>query len=584
MKRNVIFAFIILLSSSVSRELYSQNVYPVRKIMSPEKVVLSHACMMGTPVAIDQDPNFAFGEPSEALIYEVKEDHQGNLYFTGYADYSTRTPSDPKYAVAGSGITFGSNTSAPLEVFRTEGIDYIIDHQKFFIWKCTPDGNPLWVKFFNEQPLKMYLDSTESAVHLLFKQSGNGLLFDGVDLYLDSNYQSENKGILSLNQSNGNFKSFYQPRFLRDFYMQNGKKFIIYGRQLTQYIFDNKIGFWANGAVYKWINIASTSAISQLYYNPYENNWWYINSVYFNKWSGLDKDTIIYNGKNIAVKYLFPESQYGAMPKRLFFLKNGNYITEHIIQPFTGNLRRYLYCQDTAGKNVWTIKFPNSFEEPVFFDEEDRMYLDFANNFYYDKLESVPSGKSYFAHSYGNSGVYPSANLWRFNTNNGELDDLFQIGMGNINRYYVYPGANPNFITSGNKLICSPKMRSVCYYPDKQGNFVKYNAECSNKFIPSQFHWAFFDLKNLSTVPFAMETAQSLFPVSEQVKIFTVGNTLVLKTKVNALIELYDANGRVIRRFDVKSGVEYRESNLPGGIYMLRVQNSSFAQKVFIAG
>jgi hypothetical protein len=199
-------------------------------------------------------------------------------------------------------------------------------------------------------------------------------------------------------------------------------------------------------------------------------------------------------------------------------------------------------------------------------------------------LVSEPSGKSYFAHSYGNSGVYPGAYLWRFNTNSGELDELFLRGLGTVNRYYNLSGRNPNYITTKGKIICSPKMKSVAYYPDKQGNFVGYYAECSNKYIPSQFHWATFDLKNLTTIPFAVETAKRLFPVSDQYTAFSEGNTLVIKTKQNAVLELYDVNGRLIRMFNVSADEEHRETNLPCGVYMLRVEGSSVAQKVFIAG
>lgn len=567
---------------------------PDYKVPVPNVLTLNHACMEGNMQQLFQSVA-GTADPASAQFTNVTSDASGNLYFTGYADFTVNPPTNPNFPYASPPITFGSNTAISVSEIRPA-------EHKFFVAKYSNNGNANWVKFLSENPIKIIWEQSTEKLYLIFAATGNGISYNGIMLPLDSAYQGNEMIILTLS-SDGSYYNFYKNRFTHDFFLANGKKILVYRRQHTTTYFETRFGFFENNQVVKWQDPPSGvfDFIHELHYNPHDNSLWFLNNSkdkYYRLFLST-ADTLIFENiaRDLNKEIGYPIQNIKTIDK-FHFLPGGSYIGEYYTQqdipghsPMKG---LKLVRVDASGNVVWRTEFSpqNNMWHKALVDNNGDVWVDLPTTFYYDKCKAVTAGKEYTVNPFGNVGVVNNY-LLQLDGATGDIKNAYINGYGNINysmEISYYTNMQLLHLTVGNKLITTPQIGGVVYYPDATGNFKPYYTTCPNQLLPSQFMWVSFDLNNL--VSFKREELDEevlLQDFSEETKPFLSvypnpsANEFSIFTNQSETFELYDLTGKMLNTFFVKDNepFTYRHSLLQG-VYVIRGKESSAQKKILV--
>jgi len=564
------------------------QIYPDYKLPVPEKVVFNHSCMEGNVSQIFQSV-FGAGDPASANFMHVVSDAAGNIYFTGYSSFQTTPPVSPSYPAAGPAITFGSNTASPETRYRLN--DY-----EFFLARYNSNGTLNWVNFFTEPPVKLLLDEPDDMLYVLFQASGNGLGFNGTVFPVDSVYTD--KVIYSFETSEGIFNNFFSNRYIKDMVMADNRKILIYSRQLTPTNAEIRYGFFSDNQVTKWqTSLNGTSGMpSDLWYNPYQNSFWYTNNKmsYYRLFFHPSQDSLIAENVSRPLHYTYtgPFAMFNPITK-FHFLPDENYLGEYYGNWGAGVYRPQLIKCDTVGTPIWTITFG---DQPhyigiytLLIDPTGNLWIDLPTNSYSDQVHIAPINKKYWMQVYGNSGLLTS-NLWYLDGQTGDILQAYHNGYGNLN--YSRESSSYSYfqllhLTRNNRLISTPQIGAVTYYPDATGKFIPYYTTCANNILPSQFLWLSFDLNNLQSFrkeELIFEEKNTDQVVHQNISVYPNPNEgrFTIHHEQGGMFDLMDPSGRVIQSFKTTHSLEAVQIQVPSGLYIIRERNTGDMQKIVV--
>lgn len=587
--------FIILLTIFIIGTASAQ-VYPDYKVPVPEIVVLNHSCMYGNVRQILQSVA-GTADPASAQFTNVVSDANNNLYFTGFADFTTTPPTNPNYPYAGPEITLGSNTSSPVTLTRLTGY-------KYFLARYNPDGKLQWVNFFSEQPEKLLWSESEQKLFVLFVATGNGIGVNGTLFPLDSAYQGNEHIIFTFEPSGGIFQNIYKNRYTHDFLLTNGKPVLIYRRQLTNTLFETRYGFFENNTVTKWQSPTTgvSDAIHQLVFNPYDNSFWFLNNLgdkYYRLLIQNNPDSLIHENipRTLNREVGMPIQNIKKIDK-FHFLPDGGFIGEYYtLYQVPGINQKVLRLVriDASGNVVWRSEFSpqNEMWHKVIVETTGDVWLDLPSTFYYDKFKAVTAGKEYTINPYGNVGILVSP-LLKLDGSTGDIKNAYINGYANVN-YSMEISLATNMqllhITSDNQLVSTPQIGAVAYYPDAAGNFKPYYTTCSNNILPSQFMWVSFDLNNLLAFKREELDEESIYPTSVSTTIIPQlsvypnpsQHEFTLISGNDQVFELYDMTGKLVDMMRVEKDQPYvYQHQLPKGMYLLHRKEKSMKIKIVV--
>ncbi len=567
-------------------EISNAQIRPEYKILVPEKVVLNHQCMFGGVRNIDQSENTST-DPSTAGFFDVVSDNANNLYFTGMANFTTSPPTDITqiYANAGPDITFGSNTTSPYNHTRLQGYTY-------FLASYDDIGNVRWVTFLTEKPVKLLLEENEDLLYVLFDKNGNGLGINGQLFPPDSTHVI--KTIYRFNLQSGSYVDRFCNQYIYDLVFAGNKKIVIYNRQLTSTNFERRYGFYVNNTVVKWQTALNGTTQSQmpidLYYNSYQHTLWYRNGgQYFRLFFHSSGDSLI--AENISrptYYFLTPPYMTPVYLNNFIFLNENEYLGT-----CSGNWNNEpvydIVKLDTAGNLLWKIRSETNFNDKNYIavDQNKDVWIRFWYFAYYHKVIFETLNKEYYISSVGNIPLSVNP-VWKINGITSELMEAYIDGFGNVSSLDV-PYLQKLHITNDNKLISTPYIRAVAYYPDENGNFIPYFTTCSsNNLLPSQFMWASFDLDNLiSYKKDDLEFDEDLLNIANLTSKFYIypnpsNGQFIIHTSRQSVFELCDLTGKVIKKYEVNSNYYFVNENLSKGVYFIRKAYDGSVQKLVI--
>ncbi len=588
MKKLVVIAILLKYISMQAQ------IYPDYKVPVPDILTLNHACMQGNMQQLFQNVA-GTSDPSSAQFTHVTSDAAGNLYFTGYADFTVNPPTNPNFPYATPSITFGSNSANPITQTRPA-------EHKFFVAKYSVNGNPSWVGFLSENPTKLLWEESTQKLYLTFAATGNGISFNGTMMPLDSAYQGNEIVILTLS-SDGSYYNFYKNRFTYDFILAGGKKILVYRRQYTTTYFETRFGFFENNQVVKWQNPPSGTFdfIHNLFYNHYDNSLWFLGNSkdkYYRLFLSTT-DTLIFENiaRNLNQETGIPIENVKSIDK-FHFLPDGGYIGEYYTQyNVNGNSPMKvlkLVRMDASNNVIWRTKFSpqNDMWHKAIVDGNGDVWIDLPTTFYYDKCNAITAGKEYTLNPWGNVGVVNNY-LLQLDGATGDIKNAYINGYGNVNysmEISLYTNMQLLHVATGNKLITTPQIGAVAYYPDASGNFKPYYTTCTNQLLPSQFMWVSFDLNNLVSYKREEQSEEEVyknyFSNQSSSNLFIYPNPnqgqFTIQTENGGVFELMDITGKVLNTYIITSNVQTLNVNLPAGMYFIREKGSGFTHKLII--
>lgn len=565
---------------------------PDYKVPVPDAVTLNHACMEGNMQQLFQSVA-GTSDPASAQFTDVTSDALGNLYFTGFANFTVNPPTNPNFPYASPPITFGSNTANPITQTRPA-------EHKFFVAKYDANGSVGWVKFLSGNPVKIIWDESEQRLYVIFQAPSNGISINDVFYPIDSTAVDKATVVFA---PDGNFYGIFKNNYTYDILKAGNKKILVYRRQHTTTYFETRFGFFENNQVVKWQDppAGTFDFIHDLHYNPYDNSLWFLNNSkdkYYRLFLST-ADTLIFENiaRNLNKEIGFPIQNVKTIDK-FHFLPGGEYIGEYYTQqdipghsPMKG---LKLVRVDASGNVVWRTEFSpqNNMWHKALVDGNGDVWVDLPTTFYYDKCNAVTAGKEYTVNPWGNVGVVNNY-LLQLDGATGDIKNTYINGYGNINysmEISYYTNMQLLHLTAGNKLITTPQIGGIAYYPDASGNFIPYYTTCTNQLLPSQFMWVSFDLNNL--VSFKREELDEEFLqqiFSKETKPFlsvypnpSAGEFFVL-TNHEGEIELYDLTGKMLDKFFVNENEPFTYHHmLPQGVYMLRGRDSGLMRKLVV--
>lgn len=569
---------------------------PEYKVPVPSRVVLNHSCMTGNMQQIFQSVA-GISDPNSAQFTDVVSDAAGNLYFTGYADFTTTPSADPNYPYAGPEITFSSNVS-PSARQR-------LPNHKHFLASFHPNGSLRWVNFFTEYPKKMLLNEAEQKLFLLFAATGNGIGFNGTHFPLDSAYQGDEHVIFTLEPNGGIFQGIYKNRYTEDLIVAGNKTILIYYRQYSSNYYEIRYGFFEDNQVLKWqlptTQMYGYGKIDELHYNPYDNSLWFLNyagNKYYRLFVHNSLDTLIFEDvpRNLNQEVGIPIQEIKTIDK-FHFLPNGGYVGEYYTAHLVWGQQKALKIVrvDSSGNVLWRTEFPphNGIWHTALVDGNGDVWVDLPTTSYYDKFKAVTAGKEYTINPWGNVGIVNNY-LLKLDGGNGDIKAAYINGYGNVNyamEISPYTKMQLLHLTASNKLITTPQIGGVAYYPDANRNFQPYYATCSNQILPSQFMWVSFDLNNLQAFKreeLGEENIQNLSGTSAAIPLLSVypnpsRNNFTLVSTKEQVFELYDITGRQLDTIKVEINQPYiYEHKLTQGTYVLRGREFGSMSKIIV--
>ncbi|HXF91032.1 MAG TPA: T9SS type A sorting domain-containing protein [Candidatus Nitrosotenuis sp.] len=553
------------------------QVYPDYKVPVPDKIVLNYACQTHEIKRLYQDG--AATAPKGSQFTSIISDDAGNLYMTGQSAFDI----DPNNAQLTTPITFCSNLTNPQTRMRAQ-------NHYHFICKYFPDGQLNWVTFFRQKPEKIVWNEAEQKLYALIKPNNYEIEVNGSIIQLDTAIKYIKSVVLTLDNSNGGVSSVYHHNSIQDILVAGNKTILIYSNgDSYAYYFGVMYGFFKNNQVVKWQNTLNGTNFlpTELYYNTYDNSFWYLNSnslKYRRLFLHPSADSIITENidRNIYYENLPP---YGVLskPKSFQFTPDGSVISEMNLHPQNSlfHANRGLVKWDTSGNLLWKM---NVDVDKAIVTNDGNLWLTFEYVDYYRRVTVHPGNYEYYINTYGNM-VEPKNYLWKINGATGELMEAYRNGYGNN----LYPSEHLLHITKDNKLIATPQMGAVAYYPDASGNFKPYYTTCSNNNMTSQFMWVRFDLNNIKSYKWDEQLEETVFSQTEQpTNLFTVypnpsANEFSVLTGQSEAFELYDLTGKMLDKFFVteKEVYTYRHS-LPQGVYVLRGSPSGVMKKIIV--
>ncbi|GIV32619.1 MAG: hypothetical protein KatS3mg031_0154 [Chitinophagales bacterium] len=568
---------------------------PDYKVPVPDEVTLNHSCMTGYMQNIFQNIN-THSDPYSAQFTSVVSDAAGNLYFTGYADFTTTPPTDPNYPYAGPEITFSSNV-APDTRQR-------LSNYKHFLASYHPNGSLRWVNFFTEDPKKLLWNEAEQKLFVLFS-TGNDIGFNGTYFPTDSAYQSNEHIIFTFEPNEGIFQGIYKNRYTQDLIIAGNKTILVYYRQYTTTYFETRYGFFENNQVTKWQLPPSgvSDLMHQLYYNPYDNSLWFLNNLgdkYYRLFVSSTADTLTFENiaHNLNKEIGFPIQNIKAIDK-FHFLPDGGYIGEYYTrQDIPGHSPQKglkLVRVDASGNVVWRTEFSpqNEMWHTALVDGNGDVWVDLPTTAYYDKCKAVTAGKEYTVSPWGNVGVVNNF-LLKLDGATGDIKNAYINGYGNVNyamEISFFTNMQLLHLTAGNKLITTPQIGGIAYYPDATGTFQPYYAACSNQLLPSQFMWVSFDLNNLQAFKREELDEESIYhspAISTTIPLLSVypnpsQHEFTLISDKEQVFELYDMTGKQIDKFPVEINQPFIYRNqLPQGMYLLLGKENGATMKIVV--
>lgn len=560
------------------------QIYPEYKVPVPTSVVLHHACMSGQIKQVFQS-KYSNYDPESAEFELITHDQAGNLYITGYANF-TRTQNPTITPLASPELTFNSLHANAVTHNRP-------DRHFFFLAKYRSNGEALWVKFMDQEPQKLVWNETQQELYILFHPTSYGITINEINHNTDSSYQSGNKVIFTFNGTDGSLKAKFLDRFIVDLYMDNDRVFLLYSRNISINNNEIRYGFFKTNAITKWQTAlkGGTPVAPNLIYHPYQKLFWNTPNQrdYYRYQLHPTLDSIIAEDISRPL-YHFLSPPYNSFTgiKNFTFSPDGGYLGEYHSTNTNGHVNPQLIKFDSTGKETWRLSFSYA-HGPIggytyIIDPKGDMWISHGQYPYSAKIKIEPGNKEYFPSVEGKFSL-PGCKLWHLNGSTGELKEALLNGYGNLNNIgdvSDYSGLPLLHVNANHHLITTPQLGAITYYPDLNGNYLPYFTSCTNQIIPSQFLWVALDLNNLISmdIPLQKDDVSKVFPT---VYPNPSNGTFYLTSNQDEIYELYDIQGKKIRDYHLNGhDHQYISEPLPKGIYIIHGKYSHINHKMLI--
>lgn len=534
---------------------------PEYKVPVPETISLSHFCTRDSVRQYLQGSGIS--DPFTFNFQQIETDNQGDVYFLGYIEYALNE------------ITFGNNSNSPITKTREN------EYYRYFVAKFKPDGKPVWVNLFTEEPQKFIIDDEEGLVYLAFFVTSNGIGINGTLHPLDSANQGGELAIFSFDRSDGSYTNLYKNRYTVDFIKAGTKKILVFSRAYTSTYFDIRYGFFEKNRVKEWeYSYLGIPNEKKLIFNKYQNSLWSSNGIKYTRLMISPSGDSIFPenvSRDIYHEFIQPFNVL-SQAEHLYFLPDGGYIGIYLGKYNLGNRRHLVRC-DSLGNPLWRIisDNPSLSEKNVVLDNNGDVWINFDYFPYYQKIEFESNQSSYFISEFGNVGMgYPNC-LWKIDGKTGTLLQAAYNGYATV----AFENKNVIYCSPENKLFTTPGIGSIAYFPDATGNYRPYYSSCSNTNVPSQALWNSYNLNNLQFMGLVKKPD---LKSNETVEIFpnpTQGQ-IHINSPGEGVVQVYNHLGQEVYAFNITAGKQSLLVNLNEGIYFLACRQLSWYNKLVI--